>query len=381
MNMRTNINHNVKNNTETKAETHRAKRRGANREKKKKKERVHSRFSVLLAAVIVLMNCYYAFTFINIPPLRFMRNLWIETAMTTMRHQWLATYFFPDFIIDEVMSQQTKPLDSVLNADGGKGEWSVPEDVLGQKELEIGDEDIAGNKILVNNIEQGIIISELKTGSYSGRMVMIDDPGRVVVGYTKSQGKIGMKIADFLDEYDAVVGMNASGFYDSGGHGNGGEVLGRSMSFGKSWGEYDADMDSICFDSMNRLIVGKMENWEKYDVRDGIQFTPVLVADGEKYLSGSGGYGLQPRTCIGQRWDGAVLFLVIDGRQPGHSVGATMSDCADIMMQYDAKTAVACDGGSSAVLAYDGRVITKPSGGDRKNGRYLPNAFLVKRKQ
>lgn len=44
------------------------------------------------------------------------------------------------------------------------------------------------------------------------------------------------------------------------------------------------------------------------------QFSPVLIADGVKQVSGSAGYGLQPRTAIGQRADGVIALLVIDGR-------------------------------------------------------------------
>ena len=73
-------------------------------------------------------------------------------------------------------------------------------------------------------------------------------------------------------------------------------------------------------------------------------------------------------------------MLVIDGRQVGYSIGATMEDCADILLQYGAVTAGACDGGSSSVIGYDGEVINKPSARDMPTGRYLPNAWLVARK-
>ncbi len=371
--------------TEEAAEKHTRRGKKQRKQKKHKKRRVST---VIISVVLVLMMFYYALTFLNIPPLRTIRNLWIETAMTTMTHQWLATYFFPDFIIDDIMDDRTQPLETITglreskeeDVDEENTEEEKNDDILGQADLKVGDADIAGNEILVNDIEQGIIISEVTTSSYTGRVALIDDPSRVFIGYTTSKGTVGLHIVDMLKAHNAVLGMNASGFYDSGGHGNGGEVLGRSMSEGETWGEYESYMDSICFDTNNWLIAGKIEDWDEYNVRDGMQFTPVLVKDGEKNLNGTGGYGMQPRTCIGQREDGVVIFLVIDGRQPTHSIGATMLDCADIMLDYGAVTAVACDGGSSSVMAYDGKVITKPSGGDGVNGRYLPNAFMVKRK-
>lgn len=49
------------------------------------------------------------------------------------------------------------------------------------------------------------------------------------------------------------------------------------------------------------------------------------------------------------------------------------------MLRYDAVQACNLDGGSSSIMYYNGRKITKPSAGDKENGRTLPNAFLVSR--
>ena len=105
----------------------------------------------------------------------------------------------------------------------------------------------------------------------------------------------------------------------------------------------------------------------------------TLIVDGEKVVKDSAGWGLQPRTVVGQCKNGVVLFLVADGRQPGYSLGATMEDCADVLLQYGAVSAAACDGGSSSVMAYNGEIINKPST-DMPTGRYLPNAWIVERK-
>ena len=56
----------------------------------------------------------------------------------------------------------------------------------------------------------------------------------------------------------------------------------------------------------------------------------------------------------------------------------TMEDMVKVFQKYEALNAAACDGGSSSVMAYDGKIITKCSS-PMKTGRYLPNAFLVKR--
>ena len=69
-------------------------------------------------------------------------------------------------------------------------------------------------------------------------------------------------------------------------------------------------------------------------------------------------------------------MLIIDGRQVGHSIGATVNDLAEIMLRHQAYQAMNLDGGSSSIMNYKGKTINKPSS---KNslGRYLPNAFIA----
>ena len=90
-------------------------------------------------------------------------------------------------------------------------------------------------------------------------------------------------------------------------------------------------------------------------------------------VAGSGG-GLNPRTVLGQRADGAVLMLVIDGRQ-SHSIGATYKDCIDVMLQYGAVNAANLDGGSSSMLVYNGEVQNVCA--SLYGSRPLPTAFIV----
>ena len=75
---------------------------------------------------------------------------------------------------------------------------------------------------------------------------------------------------------------------------------------------------------------------------------------------GDGGWGVGPRTAIGQKKDGTVLFLVIDGRQPGYSIGATLRDVQDILFEKGCYIAANLDGGSSSTLYLNGKVVNKP---------------------
>ena len=101
---------------------------------------------------------------------------------------------------------------------------------------------------------------------------------------------------------------------------------------------------------------------------------PFLIINGEAQdVSGVGG-GINPRTAIGQRADGSVILLVVDGRQ-ANSLGATFADLLYIMQEYGAVNASTMDGGTSTQMYYDGEVINKPY--SPTGPRQCPTAFLV----
>lgn len=347
--------------------------------------------------VIVVTSFYLLFVFSGIPIFRYWRDIWIETAMTTADHQWLATAFIPGHIIDDVMEGKTDtdiiggfehletkpavtepvPETTAPLEDEPKHEYN---DILGLKNLKVGDKDYAGNTVEVVDYEQGLMISLVEGEGYKGKIMLIDDPSRVYLAQTKTPEVEGMRILNFLEEYDAIAGINASGFADPGGEGNGSEVIGLSCSSGNFWGEFVNYYGSVVFTSNDKLVVGNITVWENYDIRDGIQFGPVLVANGKAQVNGSAGYGIQPRTAIGQRDDGVVAFLIIDGRNPLHSIGATVGELANILLKYGVVNASCCDGGSSTIMAYDGQVLNKNSSLNPAYGRRMPNAFLVKKR-
>jgi hypothetical protein len=100
---------------------------------------------------------------------------------------------------------------------------------------------------------------------------------------------------------------------------------------------------------------------------------PVLVRSGgpvfraqEAFTSGQLA-PRNPRTGVGQLADGRVLMVVTDGRRPGYSVGMTNFELAQTMVRLGAVTGSAFDGGGSSSLAFDGKLLNRPSdrGGER----------------
>ena len=348
-------------------------------ERKHKTDKTSVVIKVLTSLVIVVALCvstYALVIFGNVPFITKWRNIWIETAMTTDQHKWLATSFFPEYLIKEVMDAQVDIKD-IGHTDVKKEEEEI--DILGQKDLVVGEKDKHGNEVLINDIEEGIVVLKVVTSNYVGRLVLIDDPSRVYISTTDYKNSRGEFICDYLEKEDAVIASNASGFHDPGGTSVGGVVTAQCVAQGEYWGNYSSKYITVGFDKDNRLIVGEFSDWEERGLRDAFQYHPALIINGDKVIEGSSGWGLQPRTVIGQAENGVVMIFVVDGRQVGYSLGATMGDCADVLEMYGAVNAGACDGGSSSVLAYEGEILNEPST-NMPTGRYLPNAWVVARK-
>ncbi len=347
--------------------------------KKKSKRKIKPLFKALIAAgcvIVLALVAYLVVVFGKIPFVVKWRNIWIETAMTTDQHKWLATTFFPDSLIKEIMDAQVDVRD--IGQTDIKTEKET--DILGQKNLTVGEQDSHGNEVLVNDLEEKIVILKVRTSNFVGWLTLIDDPARVYIADTDYEGSRGEFVCDYLEKENAIVGMNASGFHDPGGVSLGGTVTAQAMSQGNIRGTYSSKYITVGFNKKNELVVGEISDWEKYGLRDAFQYHPALIINGDKVIEGASGWGLQPRTVIGQAENGVVMFLVVDGRQVGYSLGATMGDCADILEEYGAVNAGACDGGSSSVIAYNGEVLNKPSARQMPTGRYLPNAWVVKSK-
>jgi len=230
--------------------------------------------------------------------------------------------------------------------------------------------------------ENGIQIFEVHGPTYNGWIMVVQDPSRVSVGVCRENfnSKPGLVLHDIAARYNAVAAINGGGFSDEGGLGNGGRPIGLVISNGEVLNKASINSDHnivMGFDQENKLIVGKMTSEEavKKGLRDALAFGPALVVNGEAAKFSGSSSGLNPRTAIGQRRDGAVLLLVIDGRQAS-SLGATYADMINVLMEYEAFNAANLDGGSSSMLWYNGEYINK--GVILTGSRELPTAFIVR---
>ena len=228
--------------------------------------------------------------------------------------------------------------------------------------------------------EEWLEIIPVKGLTFTGKIMLIHDPSRVVVGTLEAYGESyqGMLLTDFIEKYGAIGGTNAGGFLDPNGNGNGGTPDGLVIRNGKlAWGTVTGWYRNVIgFDADHILHVGNMSGQDALNLglTSAVSFNPgpILIQDG-KMRTNLGG-GLNPRTCIGQTADGTILLLVVEGRRPD-SLGATYDDLAQLMAEYGAVNAANLDGGSSSDMYYEGKQIIRNS--SYVGGRRLPTAILI----
>jgi len=340
----------------------------------KKKWSLKKKLVIIFSSILLFFVATFCFVFYG--PWDGFRNFWITSAMTTMNHQYLATWFYSDSTIQKVLEAN-----SIIES----GETSDPNQIQIKK--------YAGKTIYKNQYERDILekdpendlykVIPVSGNSYQGFLVAVYDPSRISIATTKYLGVRGEDILTISKREGAIIAMNAGGFYDPDWNSNGALPHGTVISNGKIVSDYeDARMGGgfIGFTKEDKLVLGKMSKEEaiRTGYRDAIEFGPYLIVNGNRsFIRGNGGWGIAPRTAIGQRQDGIVLMLVINGRIPS-SLGADLVDVTEIMANYGAYNAANLDGGSSSELVINNEIINTPVAGGRYGLRDMSTFWIVK---
>ena len=215
------------------------------------------------------------------------------------------------------------------------------------------------------NSPDGIRFESHSGDTYNAHIMIVRDPSKVYLGTSTenfSTSIPGTRIDDQIETDGAIAGVNAGAFFDNGTSDPSVGSVPEGLVYSKGackWttGSPPNGIKGFAGFNKDNILVVAQDNLskaqaEELNIRDGCCFGPVLIMNGEinqeAYNSNS---GWNPRTAIGQRKDGAVVFVCIDGRQAG-SMGGTYKDVIDIMIEYGVVNACNMDGGSSSIMVY-----------------------------
>lgn len=234
-----------------------------------------------------------------------------------------------------------------------------------------------GDQVLAINAEHGIMAIRVTGSGYRGVLVIGKDSSRLKLAASAHFGSSGQRAGKIGENNNGLIAMTASGFGGAEGVGEGGDMTGAAMHNGKKHGNhYPWGYKRIELHTDNRLYITDAHKGFGKDCTDASEFSPALIVDGNIAVgSGTLYSALNPRACLGQTKDEAIMFLVIEGRLLD-SVGTDAVECSKILARYDGYQAMNMDGGTSAILWYEGEYITRCSNTRLAEGRHLPDAWV-----
>lgn len=399
--------------------------------------------AIILGCLLAIEVCYFFCVYSQNPFITKWRTIYIETAMDTLSHKWLATSIIPDDIIQDVMDQRAQALAEQMNLSSswekddendlinGSQKFEVDVSVVDEEEAaeeaakasfyslyheldqesfeayleenpevldkgweniyinEAGMDDdgtdiqtIHGEQVLAIDVPNKILLLRVKGDGYIGVLAKGKDPARLAVHPSSQLGVTGETAGVIAKANNGVLSMTGSGFIDPNGNGNGGILAGYAKCDGKDYGNahmgwgykrLELHEDNLMYIKDAGAPVGEATT-------DAVEFQPALIIDGKIVVDSNCGWtGLHPRACIGQSDKYEILMLVIEGRMPVRSVGTHVIECAEILKRHGCMQAMNLDGGTSAILWYDGEYVTKCSNQSLPSGRPLPTAFVYER--
>ena len=348
----------------------------AKREKETKKGK--KVLKVILSIFLLGVLCV---GFLLYGPYNGFRDWLITVSMTSMTHQWIAELLYPDSVIQDVLNNnrieeinEDTDTNSIQSLD-------IEREYVDEYEKQILAPDIDKTKYDIYADEDDYRIINIKGKGYTGFLAVIYDASKIHTLVTSKLGTTGQYLTTMAKNNNAKLAINGGKFYDPSYSSNGATPRGVTYVNGKcvTSYQYGGTGGIIGFNKDDVLVLSSnctKSNAEALNIRDCVTCGPFLIVNGKaSTVVGNGGWGTAPRTAIGQRKDGVVLWLVLDGRQIGRA-GADMDDLIEIMQRYGAYTAANLDGGTSSVMAVDGELINDPidSTGAHKT-RFIATGF------
>ena len=240
-----------------------------------------------------------------------------------------------------------------------------------------------GDQVLAIDAEYGILLVRVTGEGYRGVLAVCRYPELLRLEMAADPGAEGELAGNIASDHGGILAMNANGFLDPNGGGDGSQLAGWCMSNGEGYGTHFAgeayQRIELSENGLDCRIVPASDPVGE-GTYSAAEFMPALIRDGEK-LENQDWTGEQPRACFGAG-DQGIYMLVIEGRYPDEGIrGTSVNTCADILLAYGCRNAINMDGGSSAILWYDGEYVTQSSSSFLRytGGRPLPNAWVYKK--
>lgn len=376
---------------------------------------------VVLAVILLLQSVYCVAVFTDwSPSLSYLRQMFIETAMSTMRFQWLATALMPGDVVQAAVDRLWQAQTSQM---GNNSQWEV-EETIGETEVldpdtaffrlfyeleeasvrgyaeqypeviangwenfyvnQAGLDDegttmqtVYGDQVLAVDAANGLLVVRVKGSTYRGVLILGKDPSRLQCAPSSQWGVSGEQIGVIAENNNGLAAITGSGYEDNEDTVAGAAQVGSAMCGGvelgirSEWGHKRVELRTD-----DRLYIVDCTDEYSPDCTDATEWTPALVINGVNVAGQDTVYvSMNPRACLGQTRDGSILMLGIEGRSV-ESLGCNANECAEILLRYGAYQGMNLDGGTSAMVWYQGEYILKCSDITLPQGRNMPNAWV-----
>lgn len=313
------------------------------------------------------------------------QQTFVTTILETGQLKFLASWFLSTEEIQKIVDQNSMKtleaeVDTSLIRSGNFGSIDVQGESAGENTKDIE-------------------IFEVPGATYTGTMMIVKDPSRISLATIYPWREKGVTLDELVTSNDAIAGING-GLYNSTNN-SGGSPYGVIVSNGKI--QYNKPREYpglvlIGFTEEHILQIVDISQMSATDVenlvadmkiRDAVtfqeeasdannHFVQLIINNEAREMNGMGS-GLNPRTAIGQRADGAVLMFVTDGRGKSGHLGASCADLIAVMQEYGAVNAANLDGGSSSCMYYEGEYLMPSVTFYYANSSWkLPAGFIVK---
>lgn len=363
-------------------------------------------FAFLLTFIVILLIVVYCLCAMACSDKRpYAQKTFVTTLLETGELKFVVKLFLNEDKINEIVDSNSME-DLEAEVDESLITIKPREVVIREEVYEVNAGSITDNKEMTakeNKTEDpdgdGVDVFEVIGRSFSGKMMVVYDPSKVFVSAKYPFGKTGQTLDKFVEKEKALGAING-GLYEESGNSGGtpygvvvsnGEILRNKPREEKGLVLIGLTEEGVLIvENISEMTEGQVKALvEKKKIRDAVCFQEEasdknnhfvqLIINGEKREMKGMGSGLNPRTVIGQRADGALLLLVTDGRGASGHLGASASDLIDVMSEYGAVNAANLDGGSSSCMYYNGEYLMNSVTFYYANSSWnLPLAWVVK---